>query len=70
MALNVKTEMKGKLLVITIDTAQRHGKSASGKSETVASTKGNIKVEGTDMIANPSSPSVKFTALLEPTMTK
>jgi hypothetical protein len=49
MALNVKTEMKGKLLVITIDTAQRHGKSASGKSETVASTKGNIKVEGTDI---------------------
>lgn len=45
---NVKTEMKGKVLTITIDTAQNLGPSSTGKSSKVASTDGNIVIEGTD----------------------
>lgn len=43
---NVKMKMSGKILTIEIDTAKRGGKSASGKTTMVASTKGNIEVEG------------------------
>ncbi len=37
---NVKTELKGKLLVITIDTSAEGKLSASGKSHVIASTGG------------------------------
>lgn len=43
---NVKTEMKGKMLHIEIDTTADLGPSTSGKSNKVASTDGNIVVEG------------------------
>ena len=45
---NVKMEVKGKILMITVDLSQSNGISASGKSETIASTGGNIDVPGTD----------------------
>jgi hypothetical protein len=41
-------EVKGKVLTITVDLSQQHGISASGKSEVIASTGGNIEVPGTD----------------------
>jgi len=44
---NITMEMEGKTLVIKIDTSKKFGTSASGKSEIVASTEGNISVEGT-----------------------
>lgn len=38
---NVKAEVKGNLLVLTVDLSVRGGRSASGKSVTIASTQGN-----------------------------
>lgn len=47
---NIKIEVKGKQVIITIiDHTKEFGLSASGKSKTVASTKGNIQVEGTEI---------------------
>lgn len=44
---NMTIEVKGNSVVITIkDHTKEFGMSASGKSKTVASTKGNIEVEG------------------------
>ncbi len=46
---NVTIEVKGKQVIITIkDYTKEFGLSSSGKSKTVASTKGNVQVEGTD----------------------
>ncbi len=46
---NLKIEVIGNKVVITIlDHTKEFGLSASGKSKTVASTKGNIQVEGAD----------------------
>jgi len=44
MMTNVKLEVKGNLLTITVDLAQEHGLSASGKSTTIANTGGNVTV--------------------------
>lgn len=44
--VNVKTEVKNGKVVITIDPTERHGESASKKNIIVASTGGNIEVEG------------------------
>lgn len=41
---NVTMEVKGNLLHITVDLAQEHGPSSSGKSICVASTEGNQPV--------------------------
>lgn len=41
---NVKMETKGKKLIIEVDLDQEHGLSSSGKSVTIASTKGNKSV--------------------------
>lgn len=41
---NVKTEIKGDILTITVDLSERHGKSASGKTIVIASTNGSVKV--------------------------
>ncbi len=41
---NVAIEIKGKKLVITIDTEKDFGPSASGKSTIIASTEGNQAV--------------------------
>lgn len=43
---NVKFEMNGTNLVITIDTKARFGKSKSLKSEIVASTRGIVPIAG------------------------
>ena len=46
---NIRFEVtKGKELVIKIDLRKNLGKSKSGKSDLIASTLGNIAVEGTD----------------------
>lgn len=47
---NVTTKVTGNKLVIEVDLSKSFGPSASGKSITVASSKGNQKVEGTDVI--------------------
>lgn len=43
---NVKTEVKGQTLVITVDLSQRLGPSKSGKTELIASTNGNASAPG------------------------
>lgn len=43
---NVDIQVQGTKAVITVDLAARHGKSASGKSETVATTEGNVEIPG------------------------
>lgn len=45
---NITTNVKGNKLTITVDLSKEFGKSASGKSISIASTKGNKTVEGTD----------------------
>ena len=48
---NITIEVKGKSVVITItDYTKESGTSASGKSKTVASTRGNIEVQGADQL--------------------
>ena len=42
---NIKTEVKENKLLIEIDLSEDHGPSKSGKSITIASTKGNIKMK-------------------------
>jgi hypothetical protein len=43
---NIKTEVKGHTLTITVDLSQRLGPSSTGKTEIVASSKGNASVPG------------------------
>lgn len=38
---NCKFDIKGNILTITVDLSKRFGKSASGKTFTIASTQGN-----------------------------
>jgi predicted molibdopterin-dependent oxidoreductase YjgC len=47
---NVKWEVKDNKLIIEIDLAQEFGLSKSGKTVTIASTKGNQQIEGTDAV--------------------
>ena len=47
---NVKWEIKDGKLIIEIDLSEEFGPSKSGKTITVASTRGNQEVEGTDVI--------------------
>lgn len=44
---NVTVSVKGNIATITIDLSKDFGKSASGKSNIVASTHGNVQVENT-----------------------
>lgn len=48
---NVKFDVNGNVLTITVDLAQEHGPSASGKSITIANTGGNVTVpfKGTEV---------------------
>lgn len=46
MAQNVKVEVKGKNLVITVDLETDLGPSKSGKNQNIATTGGNIDVPG------------------------
>ena len=43
---NVKLDVKGSILTITVDLSKNLGPSASGKTQLIASTKGNVTVEG------------------------
>jgi hypothetical protein len=46
---NLKIETKGNSIIITvIDFTKEFGLSSSGKSKTVASTRGNLTIEGTN----------------------
>jgi len=47
---NVKWEVKDGKLIIEIDLTKELGPSKSGKTITVASTRGNQRIEGTDAI--------------------
>ena len=47
---NVKWEVKDNRLIIEVDLAKEFGLSKSGKTITIASTKGNQKIEGTDAV--------------------
>ena len=42
---NIEMEVKGNQLTITIDLTKRLGKSASGKTDIIATTAGNIALE-------------------------
>lgn len=41
---NIKSEVKAKILTLTIDLSKSMGVSKSGKSELIASTEGNVEV--------------------------
>jgi len=47
---NITTTVKGNKLTIEIDLSKTFGPSKSGKTIIVASTEGNQKVEGTDVV--------------------
>ncbi len=47
---NVKWEVKDNKLIIEVDLSLESGLSKSGKTITIASTKGNQKIEGTDAV--------------------
>lgn len=47
--ISYSVDAKG-IVTLTIDTKQRHGESASGKSTVVASTGGNMTLPGTDVV--------------------
>lgn len=48
--VNVDVEVKGKNIIIKINKKKTYGRSKSGKTITVASTKGNQRIEGTNLI--------------------
>ena len=47
---NVKWEVKDNKLIIEIDLTKEFGPSKSGETITIASTRGNQKIEGTDVV--------------------
>lgn len=47
---NVKWEIKDNKLIIEIDLTMDFGPSKSGKTITIASTRGNQTIEGTDAV--------------------
>ena len=46
----MKWEVKDHKLIIEIDLTKEFGPSISGKTITVTSTRGNLKIEGTDAV--------------------
>ena len=46
---NIKKELNGDILTLTIDLSKKGRKSKTGKSTIVASTLGNKKIEGTEI---------------------
>jgi len=50
MAENVQMHLEGSILVIQVDLNQSFGLSASGKSEIIASTGGNVSVPGCEEV--------------------
>jgi hypothetical protein len=47
---NVQLEVRGQQLIITVDLTQNQGPSASGKTEIIATTAGNIAVPGREEV--------------------
>jgi hypothetical protein len=47
---NVQLEVRGQQLIITVDLTQNQGPSASGKTEIIATTGGNVAVPGREEI--------------------
>ena len=47
---NITVEVREGKAILTIDLKKRGGLSVSGKSYTVASTRGNIQIPGTDVV--------------------
>lgn len=43
---NIETKIDGTKLVITVDLSKTFGRSKSGKTEIVATTEGNVSLEG------------------------
>jgi len=43
---NIETDVKGDILTIKINLTETHGRSGSGKSEVIATTRGNVKLDG------------------------
>lgn len=43
---NISMTVKGTELTIKIDLSKRFGKSASGKTDIIATTAGNVEIEG------------------------
>ena len=43
---NCEVKIDGNKLTLTVDLAQAHGPSKSGKTTVVASTEGNVDIEG------------------------
>lgn len=43
---NVEMTVKGNELIIKVDLTKSFGMSGSGKTEIIASTQGNVKIEG------------------------
>lgn len=43
---NIEVSVKGDIMTLKIDISKRFGKSSTGKSIIVASTEGNVSVEG------------------------
>ena len=50
LGTNLTYTLDGDHLLIRIDLAQRHGKSASGKTTIVATSSGNQKIPGTEVV--------------------
>jgi len=44
--LNVKIDVKGNIITMTVDLSKNHGPSRSRKTTVIASTKGNVPVPG------------------------
>lgn len=43
---NVTAKLEGNILTLTVDVTQSFGKSASGKNIIIASSEGNVTLEG------------------------
>jgi hypothetical protein len=50
MAKNCEFKVAGNILTITVDLSKKLGVSASGKSEVIATTEGNVSLEGNEAI--------------------
>jgi hypothetical protein len=50
LGTNLRAAMEGDELVIRINLSERHGKSASGKTTIVATSSGNQKVPGSEVV--------------------
>ena len=47
---NVEMRVQGNTLIIQIDLSQSYGPSSSGKSETIATTAGNVPLPGNEAV--------------------